>query len=58
MRYGMNVTIAVALALALTVTACGRRGSLDRPPQAAGTEAPPQTADGKPDRPFILDRLL
>lgn len=55
-----RVTLAVTalLAVSLALTACGRKGPLERPPAAEGAEATPRTSDGKPDRPFILDKLL
>lgn len=51
---------AVALA-AIAVAGCGRKGPLERPPNAAAPEPETQAADATvrgPDKPFILDRLL
>ncbi|MCB1475113.1 MAG: lipoprotein [Rhodobiaceae bacterium] len=46
--------------LALAVSACGRKGPLEPPPNHP--EQGPATSDGipveKPNRPFILDGLL
>lgn len=53
--------VSLLIATALSVTACGRKGPLERP--AAAKAAPPeqQAADATvrgPSKPFILDRLL
>ena len=53
------------LVLCLAVTACGRRGPLDPPPEAAPENvrvpAPiptPPPEDQRPSRPYVLDGLL
>jgi len=63
-----NLTFAVmagVLLASLALSACGRRGALEPPPNAQSTD--PAYADegpveaqknAKPDRPFFLDRLL
>lgn len=59
----------VCLVLALALSACGRRGGLEAPPQskvkqpATTTTAPPEPRrpfqkKAGPDRPFILDPLI
>jgi predicted small lipoprotein YifL len=57
---GFVMAICCVVAISLALSACGRRGSLEKPelpPQAEG--APPQeTPDGRPNRRFILDGLL
>lgn len=64
-----NLTYAVLAGIfvaSLALSACGRRGALEPPPNAQSTN-PAYSVDGtpaeaqknaKPDRPFILDRLL
>lgn len=58
--FSHRVTLAVAaiLAASLALSACGRKGPLERPPAAKADTTSIRTADGKPDRPFILDKLL
>ncbi len=66
-------SVIVCLALALALSACGRRGGLEPPPQAKArqpatattstTTAPaertrPYQKKTGPDRPFILDPLI
>ena len=57
--------VAAVIVAGLTLSACGRKGALEPPPHAQATD--PAYADqnpveakknAKPDRPFILDRLL
>ncbi len=62
-------SVIVCLALSLALSACGRRGSLEPPPQAKAQQPattttvpdepkrPYQKKTG-PDRPFILDPLI
>lgn len=63
-RRSLVVAAAVVLAAAMTLTGCGRRGSLDPPPDAEASRDPSvpmgKTPKGRdvPDRPFILDPLL
>jgi predicted small lipoprotein YifL len=58
--------VAGILVAGLALSACGRRGALEPPPSAESTD-PAYAVEGnpaeaqknaKPDRPFILDRLL
>jgi len=61
-------SVALLTAIAIGVSACGRRGPLDTPYEAAvearqeaidrGEPAPPEPAPPVADRPFILDSLL
>lgn len=60
MRFAFAPIIAALLVTALTLGACGRKGPLERPPNAKtvnadGTVEPSRRVS---DRPFILDRLL
>jgi predicted small lipoprotein YifL len=57
--------VAGVLVAALALSACGRRGALEAPPHAQSTDPAYTVEDpveaqknAKPDRPFILDRLL
>lgn len=57
--------VAGILVAGLSLSACGRRGALEPPPNAQSTdpayaEEDPVDAqkNAKPDRPFVLDRLL
>jgi predicted small lipoprotein YifL len=59
------VMITGALVAGLALSACGRRGALEPPPSAQSTDPAYAVEDpveaqkqAKPDRPFILDRLL
>ena len=60
MRSMLTSLIVVLLVSAMGLSACGRKGPLERPPAAKASEA--QVVDGgspsRPNRPFILDRLL
>jgi len=61
MGSAMRIFVSFALILAIGLTACGRRGSLDRPkpsyPEAAADPAAKQST--APDRRLpILDRLI
>ena len=61
-------SVALLTAIAIGASACGRRGPLDTPYEAAveareeaierGETAPPEPTPPVADRPFILDRLL
>lgn len=61
-------SVAFVMALAIGVSACGRRGPLDTPYEAAvearqeaidnNQPAPPEPTPPVRDRPFILDSLL
>jgi len=60
------VVVAGILVAGLALSACGRRGALEPPPNANSTD-PAYAVEGnpaeaqqnaKPDRPFFLDRLL
>lgn len=55
------ISLVVALVVCATgLSACGRKGPLEKPPKANASTGP--VAEGvspsKPNRPFILDRLL
>jgi predicted small lipoprotein YifL len=56
----LRVLIAIALILTVGLTACGKRGSLDRPPPThPETTADPSTKMSQaPNRPLWIDRLL
>lgn len=65
-RFAYKVLLAAALVSAVGLSACGRKGALQAPPDAAVSE-PDASSDasvaekksgGKPDRPFMLDGLL
>lgn len=60
MRNALVPVLAALLVTALTLSACGRKGPLERPPAArsADGQVADTTATGKPKRPFILDGLL
>jgi hypothetical protein len=70
MRFGrLSTMTAILCAAAVLATACGRRGNLDSPYEAAvdaRREAeqdkvkplPPEPAKPVKDRPFFLDRLI
>jgi predicted small lipoprotein YifL len=56
------ILIALMLLATMSLSACGKRGTLE-PPAAASTEKTVQTAPEpkpgeKPHRPFVLDPLL
>jgi predicted small lipoprotein YifL len=63
-----NLTYAVVtgvLVAGLALSSCGRRGALQPPPNAESSDPAYAVEDpveaqknAKPDRPFILDRLL
>jgi predicted small lipoprotein YifL len=60
MRSTLTSLIVALLVSAIGLSACGRKGPLERPPNAKTADA--QTGgDGgssSPNRPFILDRIL
>ena len=60
MRSALTSLLVALLVSAIGLSACGRKGPLEPPPNAKVADA--QASDGadssKPDRPFILDRLL
>jgi predicted small lipoprotein YifL len=61
MGSAVRILIALALVLAVGLSACGRRGSLDRPaPRGPETKADPSTkmSDAPARHLPILDRLI
>jgi predicted small lipoprotein YifL len=60
MRSALTSLLVALVVSALGLSACGRKGPLEKPPRASASNA--QASEGaspsKPDRPFILDRLL
>ncbi|MEG6507859.1 lipoprotein [Methyloligella sp. 2.7D] len=60
MGSALRILITVALLFGIGLTACGRRGSLDRPPpRGPEVKADPETKmQTAPDRKLIIDRLL
>jgi predicted small lipoprotein YifL len=60
MGSALRILFTIALILAVGLTACGRRGSLDRPkPNYPETKADPSTKMTQaPDRRLWIDRLL
>ena len=60
MGSALRILISLALIVAVGLSACGRRGSLDRPqPNYPETEADPSTKMTKaPARRLWIDRLL
>lgn len=59
MRNALVPVLAALLVTAVGLSACGRKGPLERPPNAKTADG--QAADtgpGGPKRPFVLDRLL
>jgi predicted small lipoprotein YifL len=60
MGSALRILLTLALLLAVGLSACGRRGSLDRPtPSYHETKADPSTKMSKaPDRHLWIDRLL
>ncbi|MDA7947766.1 MAG: lipoprotein [Hyphomicrobiaceae bacterium] len=60
MRSALAPVMAALLVTAVSLSACGRKGPLERPPAARAADGQAgETSDrGGPDRPFILDRLL
>lgn len=64
-RILMRALVTGVLVAGLALSACGRKGGLEPPPGAQATDAGAAVADPveaekakKPDRPFVLDRLL
>ena len=58
----LALTVSVLVAASVALTACGRKGPLERPAAAKEaarnqTQAADATVRG-PDKPFIFDRLL
>jgi predicted small lipoprotein YifL len=59
MRVALTPVLAALLVASIGLTACGRKGPLERPPAAKTADgAPAANPSDKPNRPFILDRLL
>ena len=60
MGSALRILLSLALMVAVGLSACGRRGSLDRPtPSYPETKADPATKMAKvPDRRLWIDRLL
>ena len=60
MRNALVPVMAALLVTALGLSACGRKGPLERPPaaQTADAQAADKSGQGGPRRPFILDGLL
>ena len=60
MRSALTSTLVALLVAAIGLSACGRKGPLERPANAKVADV--QTSEGaspaRSDRPFILDRLL
>ncbi|MEM7461158.1 MAG: lipoprotein [Pseudomonadota bacterium] len=61
--FRLTLSVLVVIALAVAVSACGRRGAPEAPPDTSiisTDEAgnPLERRPEKPDRPFILDPLL
>lgn len=56
----LHLVLAVLVIAGLGLSACGRKGPLEAPPNQSRAQGAPvdETASGKPDRPFILDGLL
>lgn len=60
-RKSLLLALTLLAALATGLSACGRKGPLERPPGTAAAPTPEQTSDATvrgPDKPFILDGLL
>ena len=61
-RIGILLQLLLVAVLALAVSSCGRRGSLERPPDASVISVDEQGQEieeaPKEDKPFILDPLL
>lgn len=60
MRNALVPVMAALLVTALGLSACGRKGPLERPPAArtADAQAADTSGQGGPKRPFILDGLI
>lgn len=60
MRGALTFLLVAVLVMAMGLSACGRKGPLERPPASATADGQEVGTDksGRPDRPFILDRLL
>ncbi len=60
MRNALTSLFVALLVSAIGLTACGRKGPLERPPAAKAADARAAEAGNPigPGRPFILDRLL
>jgi predicted small lipoprotein YifL len=60
MGSALRILLTLVLVLSIGLSACGRRGSLDRPkPSYVETKADPSTKMSKaPDRRLWIDRLL
>ena len=60
MRSALVPVLAALLVAAMSLSACGRKGPLERPPAAASADGQAAERSGPegPNRPFVLDRLL
>lgn len=60
MRSALTSLLVALIVSAIGLSACGRRGPLERPPGAktANAQAAEGVSSSRPNRPFILDRLL
>ena len=60
MRSALTSLLVALVVSAIGLSACGRKGPLEKPPhaKAVNAEGAQGTSPSKPDRPFILDRLL
>ncbi len=62
-RNGLHLVVTILLTAVIGLTACGRKGPLERPPHAeksaadASGPAKDKNSD-RPDRPFVLDKLI
>ena len=61
-RNSLQIVLAMLLTTALGLTACGRKGPLERPPhaekRAEGATGPDGKPSDRPQRPLIIDRLI
>jgi predicted small lipoprotein YifL len=60
MRSALTTLLVALLVSAMGLSACGRKGPLEKPPkvQTSNAEAVEGVSPSKPNRRFILDRLL
>lgn len=63
LKRGFFLTATLLLAVTVSISACGRKGPLERPKKtadagAAPSEPAPDATVRGPAKPFVLDRLL